>query len=223
MRSLLVKNGHPVSDLQMQQLELFAGLLLEWNAKINLISRKDEANIWRAHILHSAAIVLQSDIPASAKVLDLGSGGGLPGLVLKILRSDLEVTCLDATRKKMDTVADMAGKLNLQNIAIAWGRAEDLGKDKRFSEVFDVVVARAVAPLKDLVKWSRPFLRPPHAKLITLKGGNLDQERGQADRLPGVRGIKEFALTFAGAEQIPGVDKKIVIVDFDLSTSRPNP
>lgn len=223
LRTVLAKNGLQASDEQLEQLSTFVRLLLDWNAKINLISRRDEANIWRAHILHSAAILLQAEIPEKSKVLDLGSGGGLPGLVIKILRPDLDMTCLDATRKKMDAVADMARKLNLRDCATAWGRAEDLGKDKWFNAQYDVVVARAVAPLKDLVKWSRPFLRPPHARLITLKGGDLQQERGQAERLPDVRTIKESALAFAGAEQVPGVDKKIVVVDFELRTPRATP
>lgn len=223
LRTIFAKNGHPATDEQMDQLEAFVRLLLDWNTKINLISRKDEANIWSAHILHSAAILLQAEIPPRAKVLDLGSGGGLPGLVIKILRPDLDMTCLDATRKKMDAVADIARKLNLRDCATAWGRAEDLGKDKWFSARYDVVVARAVAPLKDLVNWTRPFLRPPHARLITLKGGDLQHERGQTERLAGLRSIKESALTFTGAEQIPGVDKKIVVVDFELRTTRPIP
>lgn len=223
LRTLLVRNGLNVRDDQLGQLESFVHLLLEWNSKINLISRKDEANIWKAHILHSTAILLEADLPVKARVLDLGSGGGLPGLVIKILRPDLDMTCLDATRKKMDAVADMVRKLGLRDCATAWGRAEDLGKDKWFNANFDVVVARAVAPLRDLVKWSTPFLRAPHARLITLKGGDLGQERGQAERLPGVTSIRESALTFDGAEQIPGVDKKIVVVDLDIRTSRPTP
>jgi 16S rRNA (guanine527-N7)-methyltransferase len=223
LRTIFAKNGHTATDEQLDQLEAFVRLLLDWNSKINLISRKDEANIWRAHILHSAAILLQAEIRQKAKVLDLGSGGGLPGLVIKIMRPDLDMTCLDATRKKMDAVADMARKLNLRDCATAWGRAEDLGKDKWFNAGYDVVVARAVAPLKDLVAWTKPFLRPPHARLITLKGGDLQQERRHADKLPNLLSIKESALTFAGSEQIPGVDKKIVVVDFELRTTRPTP
>ena len=223
LRTQLAKNNLRPTDAQLDQLERFVHLLLEWNAKINLVSRKDEANIWRAHILHSAAILIQADIPERSKVLDLGSGGGLPGLVVKILRPDLDMTCLDATRKKMDAVADIARKLSLKDCATAWGRAEDLGKDKWFNAAYDIVLARAVAPLRDLIKWSTPFLRPPHARLITLKGGDLTLERSQAERLPAVRSIQESALTFIGAEQIPGVDKKIVIVDFDLRPSRATP
>jgi len=223
LRTIFAKNGLPATDDQLVRLESFVRLLLDWNTKINLISRKDESNVWRAHILHSAAILLQAKIPEKAKVLDLGSGGGLPGLVIKILRPDLDMTCLDATRKKMDAVADMARKLNLRDCATAWGRAEDLGKDKWFNASYDVVVARAVAPLKDLVAWTKPFLRPPHARLITLKGGDLKQERSQAERATDIRNISESSLTFAGAEQIPGVDKKIVVVDFELRTTRTTP
>lgn len=226
-RNILQRNGLAPSDEQIGQVEKFVALLLDWNSKVNLISRKDTGNIWQAHILHSASILLLAEIQQNARVLDLGSGGGLPGVLIKILRPDVEMTCLDATRKKMEAVADMISQLGLSRCRVSWGRAEDLGKADPDRFHYDTVLARAVAPLPDLVQWSRPFLRqteslpksdrgkPTRPILIALKGGNLERERSRASRLPGVRAVRESALVFHGAEQIPGVDKKIVIVEFE--------
>jgi 16S rRNA (guanine(527)-N(7))-methyltransferase RsmG len=191
---------------------------LDWNAKVNLISRKDTANIWQAHILHSASIPILVNIPKGAAILDLGSGGGLPGIVIKILRPDLHMVCLDATRKKMDAVGDMVKQLGLTDCEVTWGRAEDIGKQKPHMSSYNVVVARAVAPLHQLAQWSRPFLHPDRNRpptLAALKGGNLENETAQTRALHGVRSVRESALVFPGSEQIPGVDKKLVIVEFD--------
>lgn len=221
IRTILTKNGLQPTDDQLMMLEGFVGMLLEWNAKINLISRKDTEHVWQAHILHSASILIQHRFPQDATILDLGSGGGLPGMVIKILRPDLSVTCLDATKKKVDAIADMIGRLGLTNCSTSWGRAEDLGKTPPLTASFDVVVARAVAPLRDLARWSRPFFRrhagssdhPP--TLVTLKGGDLEKECAQTKAFPWVRSVNSSALSFPGSESIPGVDKKIVIVEFE--------
>lgn len=201
--------------------------LLEWNAKINLVSRKDIDQIWVAHILHSLAIVFLADIPNKSRILDLGSGGGLPGVVLKIVRPDVEVTCLDATRKKMEAVSAMIGDLALHQITAVWGRAEELGVTPQHHQQYDLVVARAVAGLSDLVDWSRPFLVSKTAEsheakstlsqhspaLIALKGGDLEQEVAEVKRRHRAARVVVRAITFPGAELIPGVDKKIVIVE----------
>lgn len=221
LRTILTKNGLQPTDDHLAKLEDFVGMLLEWNAKINLISRKDTEHIWQAHILHSASILIQHRFPQEAKILDLGSGGGLPGVVIKLLRPDLSVTCLDATKKKVDAIADMIGRLGLTDCSTAWGRAEDLGKTAPLSGSFEFVVARAVAPLRDLARWSRPFFRrAPRTSdqsptLVTLKGGDLEKECAQTKALPWVRCVNSSSLSFPGSEAIPGVDKKIVIVEFE--------
>lgn len=229
LKTIMVKNGLQPTDDQVSKLETFVGMLLDWNTKVNLISRKDTEHIWQAHILHSASILIQHKFPQGANLLDLGSGGGLPGIVMKILRPDLSVTCLDATRKKMDAVADMIGQLGLSGCATAWGRAEDLGKTAPLTASFDFVVARAVAPLRDLARWSRPFFRLPAGTpdhfptLVTLKGGDLEKECAQTKALPWVRNVNSSALSFPGSEAIPGVDKKIVIVEFERTTKSNEP
>jgi len=221
LRTVLAKNGLQASDQQLGQIDAFVGYLLDWNSKVNLISRKDTENIWRAHILHSASVLLLFKFQEGSTLLDLGSGGGLPGVVIKILRPDLIVTCLDSTRKKMDAVSDMIGRLGLTGCYTAWGRAEVLGKIPPLAASFDIIVARAVAPLRDLALWSRPFLRHssatrPHTPtLVALKGGEVERECAQTKALPGVASVRASALQFAGSEEIPGVDKKAVIVEFD--------
>ncbi len=221
LRTILVKNGLQPTDEQLSKLESFVGMLLEWNSKVNLISRKDTEHIWQAHILHSASILIRLKIPEGSTILDLGSGGGLPGIVIKLLRPDLSVTCLDATRKKIDAVADMIVRLKLAGCSTAWGRAEDIGKTPPLTGSFDFVVARAVAPLRDLARWARPFFRrvpgtsDQGRTLVSLKGGDLEKECAQTKALPWVWTVTASALSFPGSEAIPGVDKKIVIVEFE--------
>lgn len=210
------KNGLELTDTQLDLFGHFANLLLEWNRKVNLISRKDEENVWQAHLLHSASILMRVVIPAGQRVLDLGTGGGLPGIPLKICRPDLTFTLLDATKKKVDAVTDMIRTLGLPSIQVCWGRAEDMGRQAPHAHQYDLVIARAVAPLTDLVKWSKLFLRSPleGTRLITLKGGDLVTEVRHARNLSGVKNISTVELKLTDASEFLASDKKILVVDF---------
>ena len=220
IRRICAKNSIFLSDQASDGLVAYARLLREWNAKINLVSRRDVDNLWDAHILHSMSILFECDVPENTIILDLGSGGGLPGIPIKLVRPDLNITLLDATRKKVDAVQSMITDLSLTNIYVQWGRAEDKGTIATLSKRFDIIIARAVAPLEDLVRWSRPFYRTGDERpsgvpwLITLKGGNLDDEIDHVRRRGGVKDVRAKELTFAGAENIPGTEKKIVSVFF---------
>jgi 16S rRNA (guanine(527)-N(7))-methyltransferase RsmG len=206
-------------------------LLLEWNAKINLISRRGTERVWFAHILHSVAPWFFVEIGEGVRVLDLGTGGGLPGIPLAILRPDLRVTLLDSIRKKADAVGHMLSELGLANVEMVTGRAEDIGREPAHRGAYDVVVARAVAGLSDLVKWSKAFLRVGGVEregggvgarnsgdriridvpsLLTLKGGDLEAEIRAAE----VRGarVRVVPLVFPGGEQIGLEEKKLLIV-----------
>lgn len=189
-RTICKQNGFDVSDHQLELLEKFVGLLLEWNKKLNLISRKDEENIWENHILHSAAILFKLSFPEEAKCLDIGTGGGLPGIPLKILAPNISITLLDSTQKKIHTVQDMVSALSLKDINAVWGRAEEIGRQPEHSHQYDVVFARAVAELSDLVKWSKLFLgkdfatpaygagkAPPQAGRISHEGKDLNETK----------------------------------------------
>lgn len=99
-RSICHANGLTLDDMTLQRLSAYVELLSSWNTKINLVSRLDAQNLWLTHLLHCVSVLFFVKIPAKAKVLDLGTGGGLPGVPLAILRPDLDITLLDSIRKK---------------------------------------------------------------------------------------------------------------------------
>jgi len=226
------QNGLKLSDGQLTSLETLAARLLDWNKKINLISKRDEENFWSSHLLHCLALLFKVELPIGSHILDLGTGGGLPGLPLKIARPDITVTLLDSTQKKINVVRDLVNTVGLDGVTAVCGRAEDVGKAKEHNHRYDIVLARAVASLKDLVRWSEPFLKiggttaspvaetsKEHRKhiegptLITLKGGDLEGEIGQIRKLPQVKNITVLDLTLRGSSQLEGGDKKIVLVE----------
>ncbi|MBI4535707.1 MAG: 16S rRNA (guanine(527)-N(7))-methyltransferase RsmG, partial [Ignavibacteriae bacterium] len=120
-------------------------LLLEWNSKLNLISRKDEQRVWTSHILHSLSILFLVRIPKRSKVLDLGTGGGLPGIPISIARPDISVTHVDSIHKKVVAVKDVIERLHLTNASVVCSRAEDLPGEHPGQEVrYHIVVSRGV-------------------------------------------------------------------------------
>jgi 16S rRNA (guanine527-N7)-methyltransferase len=233
LQTVCVQNGLQLTDKQLNTLEQFGNLLLDWNKKINLISRRDEENFWTSHILHSLSVLFKVSIPLQSLILDLGTGGGLPGIPMKIVRPDLRFTLVDSTQKKINVVKEISRALGLHGIDTVWGRAEDVGKQKEHARCYDVIVARAVAPLKDLVLWSMPFLKrevdaTPVARgsvgdalvkiarptLVALKGGNLSEELRAIEKNPRVTSISVLDLSLKGSTQLAEGDKKIVLVEF---------
>ncbi|HTP12225.1 MAG TPA: 16S rRNA (guanine(527)-N(7))-methyltransferase RsmG, partial [Bacteroidota bacterium] len=200
-----------------------------WNKKVNLISRKDEDRVWQSHILHCVSPLFKIGLVANPTILDLGTGGGMPGIPLKILLPDSEIVLLDSTRKKTMAVQDMINNLHLERIETVWGRAEELSSRGNLVSHFDYIVARAVAPLIDLVKWSVPFLRPsqsqPEARtsdptlilppaLLALKGGELEDEVSKAKRVRKDLAAEVVNLVFQGSEELSASDKKVVVVRY---------
>jgi 16S rRNA (guanine527-N7)-methyltransferase len=212
-------------------LETFVERILFWNKSINLISRKDEESIWSSHILHSAAILFKVRIPNNSKALDLGTGGGFPGIPLKILHPTLQITLLDSTQKKIKVVQEILDALKLPDAHAIWGRAEEMGRNQEHRGRYDFVFARAVSDLTTLVKWSLPFLRSSGLEgregrrqlgylniespaLLTLKGGDLETELSRARKHKSIREIQTIDLILKGADQLEGSGKKLVVVRF---------
>ncbi len=162
---------------QFHQLEQLPPLYLEWNSLVNVISRQDIDNLEIRHILHSLAIAKIFELKSGARVLDLGTGGGFPGIPLAILFPEVQFALIDGTGKKITVVREVAKALGLKNVTARHMRAEDLHQPG----TFDFVVSRAVAPLDKLMTWCHRLLKKKHGHaypngLIALKGGNLSAE-----------------------------------------------
>lgn len=179
--SLVIEQYFKISDLQKKQFTELASLYKEWNDKINVVSRKDIDNIVTRHILHCLAIAKFTKFASGTKVLDLGTGGGLPGIPLAILFPEVEFLLVDGTGKKIKVVNDIIEQLGIQNAKGQHIRAEYL------KEQFDFVVSRAVAKIDQLKLWSFPLISEAQKSimpngLICLKGGNLREELSALSR-----------------------------------------
>lgn len=160
-------------SLEDEQLELFKQLkplYEEWNAQINVISRKDMDQFYERHVLHSLSIAKYTSFKSGWYVVDLGTGGGFPGIPLAILFPNTTFVLIDSIGKKIKVVEAVCQSLGIKNVQAIWGRAEQ-SKVKA-----NLVVTRAVAPLKDLVEWSKPILKVQSQGIIALKGGDLTEE-----------------------------------------------
>lgn len=205
----------PMSDDQHQALAHFVTLLREWNTRVNLISRKDEEQIWRNHILHCLALLAVVELPDRGAMLDLGTGGGMPGIPLAIMRPDVRLTLVDATAKKIRAVEDMVARLGLANVAVHWGRVEDDALLEQCGRKMDVVLARAVTRLSALVRWSVPLLRPAGPRrLYVWKGGDVTEEIAEARRHGAVHSMRVIPIALTGEEYFLREEKKIIEVRF---------
>jgi len=185
--------------------EEYNSLVLGWNSKINLISRKNESI--EDIVLNSVFFLKNYDLKFDSEILDIGTGGGFPGIPLKILFSGLRVTLVDSIRKKIIALSDIIGRLNLSDTKAVCGRAEELSD--MFRKRYDYIVSKSVAPLTNLVAWSKELLKD-NGEMLCIKGGNLESEiSGLKRAYPNVSvGILEHSF-----DKIYKIDdKKLVII-----------
>ncbi len=163
-----------ITEYQRDQLLSLKEMYEYWNLRINVVSRKDMENFNLHHVLHSLSIAQIYDFNQNARIMDLGCGGGFPGIPLAICFPNVHFHLVDSIGKKIKVVNEVSSALGLKNITSAHSRAEDIRNQK-----FDCVISRAVAPLKTLLHWSKPLIDKKNKSsygLICLKGGDLAQE-----------------------------------------------
>lgn len=176
MTADIVKKYFPdLTEKQLEQFELLFPLYKEWNEKINVISRKDIDNIMLHHVLHSLAIAKIVDFKPGTEILDVGTGGGFPGIPLAILFPACQFLLVDSTGKKIKVVEEIAKALGLQNVQAKHARAEDIDQD------FEFVVSRAVTRITPFYYWIHKKISPNHFHplrngILYLKGGDLKEE-----------------------------------------------
>ena len=209
----ILKNGFdelgvPWDDHKIRRLLTYAELLVEWNEKMNLTAITAPEDIARKHFLDSAAALMTGKI--DGRVIDVGTGAGFPGLVLKIMKPEIKLTLLDSLNKRLVFLQAVIDRLGIEGVELIHSRAEDGGHNKALRERFDVAVSRAVAQLPLLSELCIPYVKEGGV-FLALKGPSAEEEVALAKR----------AVTILGGEyegvldvQVPGgdMDHKIVII-----------
>ena len=192
MNAEIVNKYFPhLSETQQQQFAALGDLYRDWNAKINVISRKDIDNIYQHHVLHSLAIAKIINFRPGTRILDFGTGGGFPGVPLSILFPECQFKLIDGTGKKIRVAQEVCNAIGLKNCAPTHLRGED-EKDK-----YDFIVSRAVMPLPDLVKLMRKNISKTSQNalpngVLCLKGGNLQAELQPYHKIVETTEISQF-------------------------------
>jgi len=228
LRSLLRRNNLTCGDSEIEHLIKYSELLVGWNSKINLISRRDEENIVDRHIVLSLALLFRHAFTPDSSILDIGTGGGLPGIPLAIVCPRSRFTLLDSIQKKMKAVNNIVDELQLKNVTLLTGRAEDLAKDAKHREAFDYIVSRAVSTVTELMKWGKPLLRRAGSEpapqrtgyepvlqpgsIVLYKGGDLAEEFQEARLKMKPELLTEEPIIVEGLDEEYTHEKKLVII-----------
>ncbi|SDL90275.1 16S rRNA (guanine(527)-N(7))-methyltransferase RsmG [Chryseobacterium taihuense] len=172
---IILKYFPDLSEKQIEQFSRLEELYKEWNEKINVISRKDTDSLYEKHVLHSLGIAKVMEFAPGTKVMDIGTGGGFPGIPLAILFPETQFTLIDSIGKKITVVNAVAGGIGLENLTAIHGRAEKV-KDK-----FHFIVSRAVTQMPEFLRWlkgkfEKDQFNTKHNGVLYLKGGDLAEE-----------------------------------------------
>lgn len=207
-------NGIVLDERQMANITRFHDELVHWNARVNLISRKDVENIYERHILHALCLLKYASVPHGARWLDVGTGGGFPGIPVKIVRPDVKMLLVDSIAKKVKVTKMLAQHTGLRHIDVQTRRAESLVDFEDYQHSFDIVSARAVAPLVQLASWTVDLLKDG-GQILALKGGDLNQEITEArTKFPLMR-IREIDIAITGVPWFHEQEKKLLMCTMD--------
>lgn len=191
MTNIIPKYFPHLTELQVEQFTQLEALYNDWNAKINVISRKDIQNLYEHHVLHSLGIAKVAGFKDGTTIMDLGTGGGFPGIPLAILFPNVQFHLVDSIGKKVKVAQEVAQAIGLKNVKFSHARAEEI------KEKYDFVVTRAVMPMADLMKVARKNIKHEQHNavpngIIALKGGELNSEIASMKNISTVWELSDF-------------------------------
>lgn len=187
---LCEKFGINLTEDIMKKLNMYGNLLLEWNQKINLTAITEPTEVLYKHFYDCILFFKNIEVQKNASLIDVGTGAGFPGMVLKIVRPDLKVTLLDSLNKRIIFLKDVIEKLELENIEAIHSRAEDGGRNKNYREKYDIACARAVANLPILLEYCTPYVKVG-GSFVSMKGPSVSDEVALCDNAIKLLGLEK--------------------------------
>lgn len=209
--------GIELTEEIREKLNIYGNLLLEWNEKINLTAITEPEAVLYKHFLDCILFFKNVDVKKGSCVADVGTGAGFPGMVLKIVRDDLDVTLIDSLNKRLVFLNEVIEKLSLSGIKTVHSRAEDAGNNKLFREKFDIVTARAVANLPVLLEYCTPLVKVGGI-FVGMKGPNATEEIKASANAQKLLSLGEPDIIF---EELPENDKRAFITYKKISQTLP--
>ncbi len=201
----------------IKKLNLYGNLLLEWNEKINLTAIKEPKEVLYKHFYDCILFFKNVNVPKSARVIDVGTGAGFPGMVLKIVRPDLEAVLLDSLNKRILFLNDVIEKLNLKNITAVHSRAEEGARNKNYREKFDIACARAVASMPVLLEYCTPFVKVG-GEFVAMKGPSAREETALCNNA--ISELKVSSPQFI-EETLTGNEQRVFVIFKKISQTPP--
>lgn len=205
--------GVLITDEMKEKLNLYGNLLLEWNEKINLTAITEPQDVLFKHFYDCILFLKHIKIPQNATLVDVGTGAGFPGMVLKIVRPDIDVTLLDSLNKRLIFLNEVIDKLGLTGIKTVHSRAEDAGSSKLHRENYDIATARAVANLPVLLEYCTPLVKVG-GMFVSMKGPSAFEEAEKSKNAIGVLGMEKLNII---CETLNGDDKRAFIIAKKIS------
>ena len=218
MKEECEKNNIQISNEEIEKLYIYMKEILEWNEKVNVTAIKDEKEFIVKHFIDS--LTIEKYIANGEKVLDIGTGAGFPGIPIKITKNKSHVDLVDSVNKKLNVIRDIIPKIKVEDIECIHTRAEDLAKNVKYRESYDVVTSRAVANLTTLVEYMLPFAKVG-GKIICMKGPNVEEELTESKKAISILGGK--------IEQIENInidsdyERNIIIIKKEKPTPKQYP
>ncbi len=218
MKEECKKNNIQISNEEIEKLYIYMKEILEWNEKVNVTAIKDEKEFIVKHFIDS--LTIEKYISNGEKVLDIGTGAGFPGIPIKITKNKSHVDLVDSVNKKLNVIREIIPKIKVEDIECIHTRAEDLAKNVKYRESYDVVTSRAVANLTTLVEYMLPFAKVG-GKIICMKGPNVEEELTESKKAISILGGK--------IEQIENInidsdyERNIIIIKKEKPTPKQYP